>query len=298
VVVIARSAERLLPKRPQRVVDSPWRAVIAFGASVYLWTKRIVRIGMDHSLKEEGEFKYIDVGDGPPLVFLHGLFGALSNFEGPIAYFSKKYRVVMPMLPLYTLPMLNTNVPALADFLDRFIRHKGFSEINLLGNSLGGHVALVYCTKHAALIRTLILTGSSGLYENAFGGGFPRREDKEFLRQRIALTFHDPKHVTDELVEECYVTVNDKAKLIRILSLAKSAIRHNMAKDLPNLPMPVCLIWGKQDTITPPPVAEEFHSLIPHSELYWIDQCGHAAMMEHPDQFNAIVDGWLAKTLA
>jgi 2-hydroxy-6-oxonona-2,4-dienedioate hydrolase len=253
---------------------------------------------MQPQLKEEGEFKYIEVGDGPPLIFLHGLFGALSNFEGPIDFFSKKYRVVMPMLPLYTLPMLNTNIPALAEFLDRFITYKGFTNINLLGNSLGGHIALVYCTKHADLVRTLILTGSSGLYENAFGGGFPRREDKDYLRAKIALTFHDPKHTTDALVEECYTTVNDKAKLIRILSLAKSAIRHNMAKDLPDLKMPVSLIWGKQDTITPPHVAEEFHTLIPHSELFWIDECGHAPMMEHPDTFNRLVDQWLAKTIA
>lgn len=252
---------------------------------------------MQPELREEGEFKYIDVGEGPPLIFLHGLFGALSNFEGPIAHFSRKYRVLMPMLPLYTLPMLNTNVPALAAFLERFMRHKQLKEVNLLGNSLGGHVALVYCTRHADMVRTLTLTGSSGLYENAFGGGFPRREDKEFLRQRIALTFYDPKHVTDALVEECYVTVNDKARLIRILSLAKSAIRHNMAKDLPALKMPVCLIWGRQDTITPPHVAEEFHTLIPHSELFWIDHCGHAAMMEHPNEFNAIADAWLTKTL-
>jgi pimeloyl-ACP methyl ester carboxylesterase len=170
--------------------------------------------------------------------------------------------------------------------------------VNLLGNSLGGHVALVYATKHADTVRTLTLTGSSGLYENAFGGSFPRREDKEYLRRKIALTFHDPRHATDELVEECHATVNDKAKLIRILSLAKSAIRHNMARELPNLKMPVCLVWGRQDTITPPHVAEEFHSLIPNSELFWIDECGHAAMMEHPDTFNAIVDAWLTRTLA
>lgn len=252
---------------------------------------------MQPVLREEGEFKYIDVGQGPVLIFLHGLFGALSNFEGPIAHFGQRYRVVMPMLPLYTLPMLNTNVPALADFLHRFIRHKGFQEVNLLGNSLGGHVALIYCAKHAETVRTLTLTGSSGLYENAFGGSFPRREDKEYLRKKIALTFHDPRFATDELVEECYETVNDKAKLIRILSLAKSAIRHNMAKDLPHLKMPVCLIWGKQDTITPPEVAEEFHTLIPHSELYWIDQCGHAAMMEQPEEFNRLADAWLSRTL-
>ncbi|MEO8733465.1 MAG: alpha/beta hydrolase, partial [Flavobacteriales bacterium] len=247
--------------------------------------------------KEEGEFRYIDVGQGPVLLFLHGLFGALSNFEETIAYFSPHYRVVMPILPLYSLPMLNTNVKALAEYLRRFIAHKGLTDINLLGNSLGGHVALVYASQHPDTVRTLILTGSSGLYENAFGGGFPRREDKEFIRQKVAVTFYDPKFATDALVDECFVTVNDRSKLIRILSLAKSAIRHNMASELPKLKMPVCLIWGKQDNITPPHVAEEFNTMIPQSELFWIDHCGHAAMMEQPAEFNAILDKWLMKTL-
>ena len=98
-------------------------------------------------------------------------------------------------------------------------------------------------------------------------------------------------------MEECYRTVNDKGKLIRILSLAKSAIRHNMADELPKLQMPVCLIWGKQDTITPPEVAEEFHKAIPQSELFWLDACGHGAMLEQPERVNALVDPWLKKTL-
>jgi pimeloyl-ACP methyl ester carboxylesterase len=252
---------------------------------------------MAQALKEDGEFRYIDTGEGPPLLFLHGLFGALSNFSDTTEHFAGKYRVVMPMLPLYSLPMLNTNVKALAAFLDRFIKRLGLRDINLLGNSLGGHVALVHCSQRPESVRTLILTGSSGLYENAFGGSFPRREDKEFIRKKVAVTFHDPKFATDELVDECFVTVNDRSKLIRILSLAKSAIRHNMAAELPKLKMPVCLIWGKQDTITPPHVAEEFHTLIPQSELYWIDHCGHAAMMEQPAEFNTILDRWLTKTL-
>ena len=252
---------------------------------------------MDRSLKEEGEFRYLEQGDGPVLILLHGLFGALSNFEHLFKHFTGSYTVVVPMLPLYSLPMLSTNVDQLARFLDRFVRHKGWKQVNLIGNSLGGHVALVYCSRHPEMVRSLVLTGSSGLYENAFGGGFPRREDKDFIRKKVAVTFFDPRHATDELVEECFETINDKAKLIRILSLAKSAIRHNMAKELPNLKMPVLLIWGKQDTITPPHVADEFHSLIPHSELHWIDECGHAAMMEQPEQFNTILDKWLAKTL-
>jgi pimeloyl-ACP methyl ester carboxylesterase len=254
-------------------------------------------MGIDRSLKEEGEFSYLEAGEGQPLILLHGLFGALSNFGPLFAHFTPKYKVLVPMLPLYTMPMLSTNVDNLARFLERFIRHKGYPRVNLIGNSLGGHVALVYCSRHPEMVRSLVLTGSSGLYENAFGGGFPRREDKEFIRKKVAVTFYDPKHADDALVDECYETINDKSKLIRILSLAKSAIRHNMATEIPKLKMPVLLIWGKQDTITPPHVAEEFHTLIPHSELHWIDECGHAAMMEQPEQFNAIVEAWLAKTL-
>ena len=90
-------------------------------------------------------------------------------------------------------------------------------------------------------------------------------------------------------------SINDRNKLIRTLAIAKSAIRHNMSKDLPDMNMPAGLIWGKNDTVTPPDVAEEFHKLLPNSSLYWIDKCGHAPMMEHPDTFNEYLDDWLAK---
>ena len=58
---------------------------------------------------------------------------------------------------------------------------------------------------------------------------------------------------------------------------------------------PICIIWGKQDSVTPPAVADEFHEKLADSDLYWIDKCGHAAMMEHPDQFNEILNSWLEK---
>ena len=163
----------------------------------------------------------------------------------------------------------------------------------LLGNSLGGHVGLIYTREHQENVKALILTASSGLYENAFGSSFPRREDKEFIREKVAVTFFDPKHATDELVDECYAVVNDRNRVLRILAIAKSAIRHNMAKDLPSMTLPTCLIWGKNDTITPPDVAEEFKSLLPDSSLYWIDECGHAPMMERPEMFNEILERWL-----
>jgi 2-hydroxy-6-oxonona-2,4-dienedioate hydrolase len=56
---------------------------------------------------------------------------------------------------------------------------------------------------------------------------------------------------------------------------------------------PTCLIWGKNDGVTPPAVADEFNTLLPNSDLFWIDKCGHAPMMEHPDEFNQILHQWL-----
>ena len=66
-----------------------------------------------------------------------------------------------------------------------------------------------------------------------------------------------------------------------------------MANDLPEMKQPTCLIWGKQDTVTPPEVADDFNKLLPNSDLFWIDKCGHAAMMEKPEEFNTILLDWL-----
>jgi len=248
---------------------------------------------MEYQLKEEGKFKYLEEGSGENLILLHGLFGALSNYEHVVESFKDKYTVIIPMLPLYELPIINTNVKNLSKFLKEFVDHKKIEKANLLGNSLGGHIALVFTKRNPERVNSLVLTASSGLYENAFGSSFPRREDKEFIRKKVALTFYDPKHATDELVDECYAMVNDRNKVIRVLAIAKSAIRHNMGKDIKDMKMPVCLIWGKDDTITPPEVAEEFHDKMENSSLYWIDKCGHAPMMEHPEPFNEYLGSWL-----
>ncbi len=250
---------------------------------------------MEIQLKDNGDHRFIDEGEGQVILVLHGLFGALSNFKEVINHFSTGYRVVVPMMPLYDMPLIKTGISSLSKWILEFMESEGLKDVILLGNSLGGHVALVTAKARPDLIKSMVLTGSSGLYENAFGGSFPRREDKEYIRKKIAVTFYDPAIVTDELVEETYKLVQDRTKLIKVLALAKSAIRNNMREDLPNYKMPVCLIWGRNDTITPPEVAEEFNAELPDAELFWIDKCGHAPMMEHPEQFNKLLSAWLDK---
>ncbi|GAL62369.1 alpha/beta fold hydrolase [Algibacter lectus] len=251
---------------------------------------------MTHSLKKEGNYSYIEAGEGTPIIVLHGLMGGLSNFDAVTDFFSQKgYKVLIPELPIYSMSLLKTNVKSFAKYLHEFIIFKGYDEVILLGNSLGGHIGLYHTKMFPDTVKGLIITGSSGLYESAMGGGYPKRSDYEVIKKKAQDVFYDPAVATKEIVDEVYETVNNRNKLIKTLAIAKSAIRHNMAKDLPNMKTPTCIIWGKNDSVTPPEVAEEFNELLPDSELHWIDKCGHAAMMEHPDEFNKIMDTWLEK---
>ena len=248
---------------------------------------------MAHLLKKEKDYRYIEVGEGKPIIVLHGLMGGLSNFDAVTDFFSEKgYKVIIPELPIYTMSLIKTNVKSFANYLHDFIEFKGFDEVILLGNSLGGHIGLYHTKLYPKKVKALIITGSSGLYESAMGGGYTKRGDYEVIKKKAQDVFYDPKVATKAIVDEVYETVNDRSKLIKTLAIAKSAIRHNMGKDLPKMKLPVCIIWGKNDNVTPPEVATEFNELLPNSELFWIDKCGHAAMMEHPQEFNRILNEW------
>lgn len=250
---------------------------------------------MEYEIKNSGKFKYVEEGEGEPLVLLHGLFGALSNFKDLVDYFKRSHKVLIPLLPLYDLTLIETSVSGLSRYVQKFLDNRKLDKVHLLGNSLGGHIGLVYTLKHMNQIKTVTLTGSSGLFENGMGETYPKRGDYEYIRKKTELTFYDPKVATKELVDEVFSIVNNRLKALKIIALARSAIRHNLGDELQQITTPVCLIWGKNDTITPPMVAEEFHKLLPNSELHWVDKCGHAPMMEVPEEFNKILSEFLSK---
>lgn len=248
---------------------------------------------MEYEIKKEGNFEYLEIGEGETLLLLHGLFGALSNFTDLVEKFRHKYKVVVPILPLFDLDIFHTSISGLASHVTQFIEFKGYQNVHLLGNSLGGHVALVYILAHPEKVKSLTLTGSSGLFENAMGDSYPKRGDYEYIKNKTAQTFYDPNIATKELVDEVFEITKNRIKVIKIIALAKSAIRSNLGEELNQINQPTLLIWGNNDTVTPPMVAEEFNQLIKNSELHFIDKCGHAPMMEVPNEFNTILETFL-----
>jgi 2-hydroxy-6-oxonona-2,4-dienedioate hydrolase len=198
-------------------------------------------------------------------------------------------------LPIVEMPLQNATLSGLTRYVKKFVEFKQLKNISVLGNSLGGHITLMYALDNINNVKSIILTGSSGLYEKSMGETFPRRGDYDFIKERTQYTFYDPKMATKELVDEVFEIVNNRSKAIRVISTAKSAIRNNLGKKLGKLTMPSLLIWGKEDKITPPFVGEEFHKLLPNSELHLMDRCGHAPMMERPEEFNIILNDFLAR---
>ncbi|HZH01071.1 MAG TPA: alpha/beta hydrolase [Flavisolibacter sp.] len=250
---------------------------------------------MQYNIQQQDKFKFIEEGEGEPLVLLHGLFGALSNFKDLIEYFRHHYKVVVPMLPLFELDILHTTVGGLAKHVHKFLELRDYKNVHLLGNSLGGHVGLVHVLKHPERIKSLTLTGSSGLFENGMGDSYPKRGDYDYIKKKTEITFYDPAMATEELVNEVFEITRNRLKVIKIIALAKSAIRNNLGEELNNIQQPTLLVWGQNDTITPPFVAREFQRLIPNSELHFIDKCGHAPMMEQPQAFNEVLHKFLKK---
>lgn len=254
---------------------------------------------MDYPVIEDGGFKYIETKGGTKnLLLLHGLFGALSNFKGILQHFGSTYNVVVPMLPIFEMPLLKLSVSGLVDHVSAFMEKKGYEKVNVLGNSLGGHIALLYALSYPERIASITLTGSSGLFESAMGSTFPKRGDYDYIKKKTEDTFYNPSVASKELVDEVFDIVNDRSKAVRVIATAKSAIRHNLRDRLQNIAVPTLLIWGKEDQVTPAFVGEEFHERIKNSKLIMLDKCGHAPMMEHPEAFNESLAAFLAASTA
>ncbi len=237
-------------------------------------------------------YKFVDTGGDPeqiPIVLLHGLLGNPEGWADTVdALAAHDYRVIVPLIPIDRMPLAQANVTGIVRYVRQFTNTLELETAVLVGNSLGGQIALHYVLLYPESVVGLILSGSSGVYEMEVGKTTFRRRDRSYIRTKAEKSFYDPVHVTDELVESLYKLANDRARALRIVRIARSSITECLTDRLESIDVPTALIWGTDDQITPPDVAITFKSSMPCAELHFIERCGHAPMMERPDIFNEL----------
>lgn len=228
------------------------------------------------------------------VILLHGLFGSLSNWGNVIKNLEINYNVYTPTFPLFSTHFKRNSLQNLVQFLENYIQYNKIENPILIGNSLGGHVALLYALAHPNLVDKLILAGSSGLYESNLQASFVRVRDYEYIKNKVEEVFETKNVVTKELIDDVFSTANTPTKALSIISIARDAKRQNLKHLLHKIDQPVLLVWGKQDIVTPPDVAEEFFAHLPNAKLAYIDHCGHVPMMEQPLLFNQHINQFLS----
>jgi len=252
-------------------------------------------------LHEEEDFKYIDScknSELPPIIFLHGLLGYTDCwYDAASAASVSGYRAIIPSIPIDSMPLKDTNIQGIVNFLSSFLDYMNLDQIVLVGNSLGGQIAVRYASLNLDSIAGLLLSGSSGIYEMELGKTAFRRKDRDYIRAKAEMTFYNPKMVNDDLIDRIFSISTDRSRAIRYIRASKNSMNDLIVDELQNLEMPALLIWGIEDQITPADVALEFHKLLPNAKLQFIKQCGHAPMMEYPEVFNKLMVNYLDCTL-
>ena len=243
-------------------------------------------------------FRWLERGGGEPVLLLHGLMGEMDHWESALESLGAFCRPIAPELPIFDAGLVDVSVSGLAEHVRRFMETLELPPAIVGGNSLGGHVALELALAHPGWVTGLILTGSSGLLERTFTRKVPHRPTAAYVRERMEEIFYDPTHVTPEWVESVRRIVTTRRLAFRVLRAARAAKRHNVEQRLGDIRVPTLIVWGKEDRITPPEVAERFHARIRDAQLVYLPNCGHAPMLERPDAFNAAVGEWLVETRA
>jgi 2-hydroxy-6-oxonona-2,4-dienedioate hydrolase len=261
------------------------QSIAKFGSDDPLWIKQ----------EREPEFKTVEMGSaGPEIVLLHGLFGALSNWDTVQPLMAQYSKPIALSLPLLTAHRSEVKIKSLAVYTEYFVRQRQFAPVALCGNSLGGHVALRLALAAPELVDCLVLTATSGLYEHSVDA-LPVRPGYEFVREHMEKVFFNQQFVTEEAIGEIVSILEDRGRVLNLIHAARSAKKDNLKDLLGQIKVPTLLLWGEDDVVTTMEVAEMFHQLIPNSQLVTIKNCGHAPMIEHPEWFAAEVKKFLAQ---
>jgi pimeloyl-ACP methyl ester carboxylesterase len=236
--------------------------------------------------------------ENPVVLMLHGFLGSPQNWRVCAEAMSARHRVLVPELPIFSGLHLADRQEHVLRFLLELIETKQTRRVVVMGNSLGGQLALHLARRTPERVIGLVLTGSGGLYKPKPMRIFYRRPGREWLRGYIREIFYAEAMVTEAMVDELEDIFNDRQRLREVVRLAKNIRKVSVRELLPQMHCPVLIVWGAEDRITPPSAAREFQKLLPDAELYFIPQCGHAPMLERPDEFTRLAEDFLRRVAA
>lgn len=269
---------------------------------------------------DAGVLRYHEAGDGPPLLLLHGSGPGVTgwrNFRGNLAVFAEKFRCLVLEFPGFGVsddfgghPMVTA-----LDAVVRFVDALGLDTVDIIGNSMGGGVALNYAIAHPERVGKVVTIG--GIGKNIFSPGpgegikllqeFTEEPSRERLIQWLHSMVYDPAVVTEELIEERWTQATDPATLDsarRMYSKAAFAmmVKAMEASDAPppwamlhKVAAPTLITWGRDDRVSPLDMALIPMRTIPRAELHVFPNCGHWAMIERKDEFESAVLAFLTR---
>jgi len=231
------------------------------------------------------EADVVECGSGVPVVFLHGLVGLNEHWGKVVDRISSRVRCITLEVPLLSLRGVDCSLSAVSAMTMQFIDREIGQPAVLVGNSFGGHVALRVTHERPELVHALVLAGSSGLIERTVVKGAPVRPSREWLIEKIGELFYDKSKMHAGDVDRAYELLNERGGARAMVKLSKSARRDNMTDDLGDIHQPTLLLWGREDVVTPPSAGQGFSELMPDARLCWLENCGHAPMIEAPEPF-------------
>src|SRR3989442_2173931 len=211
------------------------------------------------SVQTVPRYRWLERGEGEPVVLLHGLMGQMHHWDEVLDRLAPTCRALAPTLAIFDVDVARPSIDGLVRWVVEFLDALEIPRAVIGGNSLGGHVALALALAYPERVRGLILTGSSGLFERSFTRGVPHRPTSDYVREKMEEVFFDRTLVTPAWVWSIRQTVTQRGPTLRVLGFARAAKRDNLEARLGDIAAPTLILWGAEDRITPLDVARRFH---------------------------------------
>jgi pimeloyl-ACP methyl ester carboxylesterase len=275
------------------------------------WREHLHRIDVVGS-----EVNYVEMGSGPPLVFVHGLSGAWQNWLENIPHFARTHRVIALDLPGFgssPMPPWQLSIPAYGRFLRDFCERLGVDRCSLVGNSMGGFIATELAITEPERVDDLTLVSAAGItwararrepavmiaqVGRAAAPLLLKLQTSSMRRPRLRRAafqgvFHDPTRLRRELLWENFVPAMQSPGYFDAMS---NLFGYDIRDRLEEIGVPTLIVWGRNDRVVPVPAALSYKKLIgDNAELVIFDECGHVPEIERPVRFNRVLERFLAK---